>query len=172
MKRLKKNIKFSVGAVLAAVLVSTFSAQSAMAYFTTYATAKGGVRVSLDSARTTVEEEFKDWKKTIRIRNSGLQPCYVRVKVLAGSQYTISASGTNWSQGSDGYWYYANPVPSGGVTEEALVASITVPAGLNMDFDVVVVEECTMAVYDEAGNPTGAANADWTRAAQYVEEAE
>lgn len=172
MERLVKKIKFPLLAAFALALALAFSVQGALAYFTTYATAKGGVRVSLGGTRTAVEEEFGDWKKTISIRNTGELPCYVRVKVLAGSQLTISASGSGWSQGSDGYWYYANPVQPGEVTADALVAAITVPDGMSTDFDVVVVQECTPVVCDEAGNPTGALAADWSRAAQYVEEAD
>ncbi len=170
-EKAKKSVKthrFTAAAVLALGLVLGSQVQGAMAYFTTYASAKGGMKISLGDS-TTITEEFKDWKKIIRIENTGHVDCYVRAKVLAGEQYTIKASGSAWSQGKDGYWYYANPLAPGAKTEP-LTASIQVPKNLNISFDVAVVQECTPVIYDSDGNPAGAEAADWSRAAQYVEE--
>lgn len=168
MKKICKAHRFTAVTVLALVLLLGSSIKGAMAYFTTYASAKGGMKISLGDS-TTITEEFKDWKKIIRIENTGNMDCYVRVKVLAGAQYTITASGSGWSQGKDGYWYYANPVAPGAKTE-ALTAAIQVPKNLTTSFDVVVVQECTPVIYDKDGNLTGAEAADWSRAAVYAGE--
>ena len=57
-----------------------------MAYFTTYATAKGGISADIGPT-TDVKEKSKDWKKTIEIENTGKADCFVRVKVIAASQF-------------------------------------------------------------------------------------
>ena len=163
-----KTHRFTLAVVLALGLLLGSSIHSAMAYFTTYASAKGGIKISLGDS-TTITEEFKDWKKTIKIKNTGQMDCYVRAKVLAGEQYTIAAAGSGWSQGKDGYWYYANPVAPGSETE-ALVASIQVPKNLSASFDVVVVQECTPVIYDQDGNPVSAEAADWSRVLQQAGE--
>lgn len=157
-----KTHRFTLAVVLALGLLLGSSIHSATAYFTTYASAKGGMKISLGDS-TTITEEFKDWKKTIRIQNTGQTDCFVRVKVLAGAQYTIAASGSGWSQEKDGYWYYADPVAPGSQTD-ALTASIQVPKNLVTSFDVVVVQECTPVIYDKNGSPVLAKAADWSRA--------
>ena len=58
MKMLKKTRVLLVTA--AAVLALAAGAQSALAYFTTYATAKGGVTVHLGET-TSIEEQFANW---------------------------------------------------------------------------------------------------------------
>lgn len=163
MKFYKKH-RYMLAVVLVVGLLLGSSINSAMAYFTTYTSAKGGIKIALGDS-TTITEEFKDWKKTIKIENTGQMDCYVRAKVLAGEQYTIKAEGSNWSQGRDGYWYYANPVAPGEQTE-ALTASIQVPKNLATSFDVVVVQECTPVIYDQNGEALSAEEADWSRAVQ------
>ena len=45
----------------------------------------------------------------------------------AGSDYTITYHTDNgWKKGSDGYWYYSDPVGAGGITPD-LIASISRP---------------------------------------------
>lgn len=151
---------------LAVVLVMAVSTKEAMAYFTTYATAQGSLPITL-GPRTEVKEKFKDWVKTIQVENTGDVPVYVRVKVIAGSQFTITAKGSNWSMGNDGYWYYSKPVAVGELTEP-IDAYIKVAAEVETSFNVVVVQECTPVSYDEAGNAVEAVNADWAQQAEYV----
>ena len=178
MKRLFEKIKkfsrqhrgASIVAVFTMLLVLGISVESVMAYFTTYATAKGGMPISL-APTTTVHEDFADWKKTIQIENTGETDCFIRVKVIAGSEFSITAAGSGWSEGSDGYWYYSNAVPSGGMTD-ALVAEIHYPEGQERDFNVVVIHESVPVVYSDDGTAIGAKDADWSMDATYVEEAE
>lgn len=150
-----------------AVLTVTVSVGTAQAYFTTYATAKGGHRISLGT-RTGITEEFSRWTKHISISNTGKRECFVRVKVFAGSTYQLDYTGNGaWRAGEDGYWYYDAVLPAGGVTA-SLDVKITLPEvtetdeegnalPFTEDFNVVVIQECTAALYREDGT----AYADW-----------
>lgn len=142
----------------AAVLAGGISLQGAMAYFTAYASAGGGSVLELGHT-TEIEENFENWTKDIRITNTGDVDCYVRVKVLAGSQFTLKIGGKGWSSGNDGYWYYSDPVAPDKETE-SLLAQIKLPEDFKEDFNVAVVQECTPVLYDEDGNPY----ADWNLA--------
>lgn len=143
----------------ALVLIAGMTMQSAMAYFTTYVSAKGGHVINM-GAETIIEEEVSEMTKHISVQNTSAEnDCYVRVKVFCGSQFSVDVSSSSglWEQrGNDGYWYYTRIVPAGAKTE-ILDAKINVPEGLKDSFNVAVVQECTPVVYDEAGNAT----ADW-----------
>lgn len=100
----KKNLCLAAAAL---TLTAGLSVGSAMAYFTTYATASGGGTVSLGSTTIIPEEEVVNMEKRISVKNTGDYECFVRVKVLAGDKYkdglvfTPDAEGT-WSIGDDG----------------------------------------------------------------------
>jgi hypothetical protein len=167
MKRFwKGNKKVTILAAAALLLVMSVSAGTAMAYFTTYATAKGGVPVAL-GPETTVHEDYEDWEKTISVENTGDVPVYVRAKVIAASQFTVTIEGSEWSLGNDGYWYYEEVLPVGGRTEN-LVASIEKLDEVTSSFNVVVVQECTPVMYDTDGNALTAETADWSMKAEYT----
>lgn len=155
MKMLKKTRVLLVSA--AAVLALAAGAQSALAYFTTYATAKGGYTVHLGET-TSMEENFADWTKKIRVSNTGTQPCFVRVKAFCGSRYTLTFTGDGWTAGDDGYWYYSAVVPAGQQSGELDIAIGGVPTGEAEDFNVVVVQEAAAVRY----TADGAAYADWS----------
>ena len=172
--RFMKNKTFWLGAA-AIVMAGSLTAQSAMAYFTTYVKAKGGYEITLGS-ETEIEEKVKDMTKEITISNTGKTDCYVRVKVFCGSQLDIKFSGAvndkgedYWTLGDDGYWYYSEILPTGGKSE-VLNAKIEVPEDYKDTFNVVVVQECTPVTYDENGNPCVAPDAKWDAEAQYDDE--
>lgn len=154
MKRflIQKKVWLTAAAV---VLAGGISLHGAMAYFTAYASAGGGAVLELGHS-TEIEETFENWTKDIRITNTGDVDCYVRVKVLAGSRFSLGISGDGWSSGKDGYWYYSTPVAPDDATG-SLLAEITIPEDFMEDFNVAVVQECTPVLYDEDGN----AYADW-----------
>lgn len=162
---MKKSKKTVLAAAIAFGLVAGISAGSASAYFTTYATARGGRTIHLGN-RSQVREEFSQWTKHISLENTGDTESYVRVKVFAGSVYGLEYTGSGqWSEGEDGYWYYEEILPPGGVTD-VLDVQITLPtvtdeAGNQIayteDFNVVVIQECTAVRYREDGT----AYADW-----------
>lgn len=157
MKMLKKTRVLLVTA--AAVLALAAGAQSALAYFTTYATAKGGYTIHLGE-KTSIEEQFANWTKKVEIANTGSQPCYVRVKVFCGAPYTdvLTFSGEGWTEGEDGYWYYNAIVPAGGKSSELDVAIGNTPVGEAEAFNVIVVQEATAVHYRADGTPY----ADWS----------
>lgn len=164
MKKLLKH-KIIWFAAAALVLIASLRIPSAMAYFTTYVTAKGGYPVTL-GASTTIEEDLANMTKHIMISNTGESDCYVRVKVFCGSQFKIRyasamADDRNpfWNlEESDGYWYYKNILPMGETTEE-LLAEIEVPKDQKESFDIVVIQECTPVLYGADGKPYG----DWSQ---------
>lgn len=164
-----RSIMFMV--FLALIMIAAASVPGTLAYFTAYATAKGGVPITL-GAKTKVKEEFKNWEKSIQIENTGETDCYVRVKIIAASQFQITATGNHWTDGGDGYWYYSEVLPTGLVTEDELKASITVAKEVKTSFNVVIVQECIPVSYDENGEPTGVLQADWNQAKQVVQEEE
>lgn len=78
---------------------------------------------------TTVVEEFEGGVKTnVKIQNTGDTTAWIRAAVVitwqdadgniygtppvAGTDYTITYSRTNWLTGDDGFYYYTKPVKS------------------------------------------------------------
>ena len=154
-------------AAAALALTAGLSVNSAMAYFTTYATAAGGVTISLGSTTTVPEETVSDWTKHIVIKNTGDFECYVRVKVFAGDKYQdgLKYQGCEiWSRGEGYYYYYSDVVPAGGETEELQVKIDSKDS--EEEFNVIVAQECTPVLYDDQGNPY----ADWNAKQEEVGE--
>lgn len=151
----KKTICLSATALL---MAGAMTVHTAMAYFTTYVTAKGGYPITL-GAQTEIKEEFSNWTKRISIENTGGTPCYVRVKAFCGSELTLSYAGPEgmWEKGDGDYWYYMDMVPAEGKTEELLISIHFDTEEPPKDFNVIVAQECTPVLYDESGNPYG----DW-----------
>lgn len=145
-------------------MTAALSLSGASAYFTTYVSAGGSQIVHMGS-QTEIHEDVSNMTKHISITNtSAINDCYVRVKLFYSGQLDItftdkSESGDLWTYSeADGYWYYGPILPAGASTE-ILDAKI---GGLTEEFDkdsfnVVVIQECTPVIYDEAGRPT----ADW-----------
>ena len=154
-------------AAAALALTAGLSVNSAMAYFTTYATAAGGVTISLGSTTTVPEETVSDWTKHIVIKNTGDFECYVRVKVFAGDKYQdgLKYQGSEkLSPGEGDYYYYSDVVPAGGETEELQVKIDSKDS--EEEFNVIVAQECTPVLYDDQGNPY----ADWNAKQEEVGE--
>ena len=167
----EKNRQVKLSLLLAAfalVLTVCASAETALAYFTTYASAGGRAQISLGFTRTETEDTVSDWTKHIAVANSGEQECYTRVKVLVGEQYTDSLTYTaedGWRlEAADGYWYYNKILAPQEKTSELLVKlERTILSGMTQAeeqkvFNVIVVPEYTAVLYDESGNPY----ADWS----------
>ena len=156
---MKKKTAFLTAVAVLLVMAATI--ESAWAYFTTYAEAKGGYTLSLGD-KTTVTEEFSAWTKHVAITSTeDSEPVYIRVKAFCGSEYSLvfsDASG-KWTPGEDGYYYYSDIVYGGGTTDELLVKIENVPEDVKDadSFNVVVVYESTPVLYREDGTPY----ADW-----------
>lgn len=170
--RIKKTVCLSAAACL---LVGGLTVGRAMAYFTSYANTSGSV--VMDMGFTTIEPvepvEPVDggWIKHITVSNTGNYPCFVRVKLLYGEEYTVTVTqGAGWTEGEGDYYYYGPQVPAGGKTESEISAKVEAPKdGLEdgMNFNVIVVAECAPVLYDENGNPY----ADWTNENIMIQEA-
>ena len=83
----KINKKSLCLAAAALTLTAGISAGTAMAYFTTYTEAFGGVTLNMGFSETIPKEDFSNWTKHVSVENTGDYDCYVRVKALAGSKY-------------------------------------------------------------------------------------
>ena len=157
-------------AVLAVVLVLSASIGSAVAYFTTYATARGGYVIYLGD-RTEMEEHISNNRKTVQIFNRaqsagdiGKYPVFVRVKAFTDSDGTLdydANTGSLWQPKNDGYWYYQKPLyagtaahPEGAVTDP-FVVTINLNRALKEgeELDVIVVYDSVAAVFNADGSP-------------------
>ena len=150
----KKTMLLSI---LALCLVMYIGVGEAMAYFTTYAYAKGGYPVHLGN-REEIDEEFSAWTKHIKLTSKeDSEPVYIRARAYAGGSYslTYSASEGGWSEGEDGWWYYSDIVPGGGETRELTVKIGNIPedAKEGQTFHVAVVYESAAVQYQEDGTP-------------------
>lgn len=161
----KKTLCLSAAACL---LVGGLTVGRAAAYFTSYAETGGSVAMNMGFTTIvpdeTVTPESGQWIKHIKVQNTGEYPCFVRVKLLYGSAYTVDPiSGEGWTKGDDDYYYYGSVVAAnGGTTENELTATVKAPGNAEeppedgLNFNVIVVTECTPVIYVD-GQPT----ADW-----------
>ena len=147
---------------LVLVLVLNSGIGSAWAYFTTYAEARGGWPVERGGS-TEVKEEFSAWTKRVTVANDeGAEPIFVRARAYCSEQYPLVYTSTSgrWTDGGDGWWYYADAVSGGASTDELRVRIQEVPrtAVIGESFNVVVVYESAPVQYRADGTPY----ADWT----------
>ena len=153
---MKKKVLVILGAV-ALLSVATAGIGKAYAYFTTNDQAVGVQSIALGD-KTTIEEDYDSFKKTVRITNAAdsAQAVYVRTKAFSGAEYPLTVKGktSKWSSESGSglaneWWYFSDPVEPGDKTED-LDVSIGGKA-LDRDsepreFNVVIVYETTPAV--------------------------
>ena len=116
---------------------------------------------------TWVNETFDGKaKKNVSIQNTGTIPAYIRAAVVINwadkdgnvsgtpvksGDYTAFSPGTNWEQGTDGYYYYTQPVPAGGSTDvliPSIAPQVTPPAGY--DLQVTILAEGIQAMPETA----------------------
>lgn len=152
-------------AVLAVMLVLSSSIGSAVAYFTTYASARGGYVIRL-GGRTEIEEKYENAQKLVRISNvpgkeddKGKYPVFVRVRAFSDSGLAISyisdPAGA-WLADGD-YWCYQKALFAGD-TSDTLKISVNAKTE-EKEFktgdtaDVIVVYESVPAVFKADGSP-------------------
>lgn len=157
MRKSHKKPLIMAAATLA--LTGTLSVGSAMAYFTTYSTASGGVTMHMGFTETIPNEKVDENGKHVTISNTGDYDCFVRVKAFAPVDLTYNAPDGGWTEGNDGYWYYDDILPAGKITEQELNITYKFPEGDDKpeEFNIVVIQECTPVLYNEDGS----AYADW-----------
>ena len=166
--------------LLTLALIASASIQPAIAYFTTYVRAKGGHTVSIGDT-TTIEEEFSEWTKKVKIRNkAGSEPVFIRAKViyvplLEEGEKAFTVSGEGWSDGGDGYWYYGSKnaptiLPgAANLTEDERATSVLnvkiekIPVNPEKDdtFSVTVIYESTPVRYKQASDGSNVPYANW-----------
>ncbi|MDO5476545.1 MAG: hypothetical protein Q4F43_05460 [Eubacteriales bacterium] len=173
----------------AVMLVMSAMMGTAWAYFTTYATARGGHIIKLGHEEK-ITESFANWNKRVDITiEKYSEPVYVRARGF--SKYPLSYSdveqnpgatptNSNWVRGTgenEGWMIYTKPLMPG--TDSNGAASIPAKADplyvrinnvpqTELDgvkegdtFNVIIVYEATAVEYDENGDPVGATNANW-----------
>ena len=150
-------------AVLAVLLVLSSSIGSAIAYFTTYANARGGYVIL--GGRTEIVEDWQYGKKVVQIKNiartaedNGKYPIFVRARAFYDTGLAISYSSDPvgaWKENGD-YWYYQKAICAG-ETSDALNIDVKAAAGQNYKIgdtaDVIVVYETVPAVFTADGSP-------------------
>ena len=170
---MKKRHLILTALVFALIISATI--QPAIAYFTTYVRAKGGIEISVGDT-TKIREEYSGWIKRVFISNEeGSEPVFIRAKVLYSGKYSISVQGDGWTElQEDKYYYYgtsasALTVLEGGEETKELTVSITGVPTKETDkdafdrlkdgegFSVTVIYESTPVRYNEGGSPY----ADW-----------
>ena len=147
--------------LLALVLVLSLTVPSALAYFTDTTRVKGGYTIR-QSTITSIDENFKNWTKTLTITNNEGAPVFVRARAFAGQTYSLTYSGSGWSKGEGDWWYYSSPLPEGTEASTLNVKIGGIPADDDLtehtNFNVAVVYESTRVQYKEDGTPF----ADWS----------
>ena len=156
MRKLHKKLLIMAAAALA--LTGTLAVGSAMAYFTTYTTAGGGVTMNMGFTETIPNETVDKDGKHVTITNTGDYDCFVRVKAFAPMELTYTAPNGGWEDRKDGYWYYKDVLPAGETTPE-LNISYKFPEGEDRpeEFNIVGIHLCTPVFFAKVGNPY----ADW-----------
>lgn len=162
-------LKHAAAPLLAAVMVLGAAVGPSASYFTTYVTAEGGHVLHLQQRRVKTHEEVDANVKNISVENVGEQECFARVLVVASDPTAVAYAGDGWSDGGDGYWYYAMPLQPGELSG-VLKASILLPTSSpdrpipeGTELNVVVVSECAPVLYDDSGaaKPNGPAYEGW-----------
>lgn len=178
---MRKNMKTICLAGAAFVLAGALFVESAMAYFTTFATAKGEVQMNLEFSNTIPKEDVSIGNgyatKAIRIENTGNEDCYVRVKAFAGDKYELYYSEENsqimtgaqakWTPGADGFYYYSDILTTTDPGNKTSVLYVKIPLEVPVegsndlpdDFNVIIIQESTPVPYDDNGKPKPA---DWS----------
>ena len=167
----KKNICL---AGLALLLVAGLLVETAMAYFTTYKVAEGGVKLNFGYAEMMLSEtvNLEAQQKEITVKNAGDAACYVRIKAFAGEEnkddlyYVEPGDAGKWGPGTseDGFYYYSEIVPANGSTTPIHVGFFLPEGEEAMEFNVIIIEESTPVLYDAQGEPY----ADWDAQADVI----
>ncbi|MBR4472910.1 MAG: hypothetical protein IKS55_04660 [Oscillospiraceae bacterium] len=159
-------------AVLAVLLVLCSSIGSAIAYFTTFASARGGYVIQL-GGKTEITERIVENRKIISIKNTpekpedaGKYPVFVRVKAFTDSDGVLDDSSNAlypgnsdalWERDGENCWRYRKALYAGEETEPAFTIDVSSNRRLKpeetMILDVVVVYESVPAVFTDDGSP-------------------
>lgn len=155
-------VRKKVLAIVAALILCIATVSFAAAYFTDYENARGGAVIDL-AGQTLINEEMDQNNKMVTITNTGETDMIVRVHVFSDDGRTDVTNSEDWIKGEDG-WYYYRYILAGGKdgadgesTSELYVTVNTDDPNAAPDFDVLVVHESSMAVYDGQSDPDATA---------------
>lgn len=171
-KRKWEALRTGLLTAAAVMLVMSALMGTAWAYFSTYATARGGITLHMGHEEK-VEEDFNSWQKVINITSTkDSRPVYIRARGFC-PDYEITYECDNWEQPKGDDWvYYQEVLPPGETADPLKVQIKDVPSGENSgiqdadSFNVIIVYETTEVQYDESGNVIPPENADWNRKIQ------
>lgn len=112
--------------VLLAVCILTAAAAFVTVALLRQGTTKLTNTFELGNVTTEIEEEFKQtdiatvFEKTPKVKNTGINDCYIRVRVEASPEDALNITGwdeQNWKYNqADGFYYYQNVVAPGEYT--------------------------------------------------------
>lgn len=165
---MKRRYRTAGLAAAAFLLTAGVCAGPATAYFTTSVSAEGGHGLQLGFTTTMPDEDFANWTKDLKVRNTGDEDCYIRVTAFAGAQYPLkwtAGSDGKWTEGTDGYWYYRE-ILNPGETAEGI--SVRIEGEKEEAFQVIVVQECAPVPFGKDGEVLGWESADWSGKADVV----
>ena len=152
-------------------LILLFAVGGTLAYIVT---STNDVKNTFEPAQVAceVEEQFDGTiKSDVKIRNTGDIDAYIRAAVIitwkdsdgnisavapvAGTDYNIIYQLGDWIKGSDGYYYFKNPVAAGAVTGTALIDSCELlescnRPGDNYDLSVEILADAIQSTPDNA----------------------
>ena len=152
-------------------LILLFAVGGTIAYIVT---STNDVKNTFEPAQVAceVEEQFDgNVKSDVKIRNTGDINAYIRAAVIitwkdsdgnisavapvAGTDYNIIYQLGDWIKGSDGYYYFKNPVAAGAVTGTALIDSCELlescnRPGDNYDLSVEILADAIQSTPDNA----------------------
>ena len=177
----KKKIRNICLSLLAAASVLAMGVNGALAYFTTYTTAEGGLPIHLGD-RTEIVEDFSNKTKHITITSDAdSEPVYIRARAfctrypfayrsVVDGAWTRDPGNNHLIPDADAgqYWYYT-AIVNGGESTSTLDVIIEIPSKDDLaasgqpgledgdSFNVIVIYESTPVRYDENGDPY----ADW-----------
>ena len=160
------RIRTGLMTAIAVMLVLSATMGTAWAYFTTYASAKGGVTLRMGH-EDEITEEFNSWRKNLTITSTeDSRPVYVRARGFCAEYDLTYSESQNWTPVGD-WMYYTKILPPGGEADTLVVRIHDVPKNVTegakdgQSFNVIVVYESTEIQYDENGDPVTPENANW-----------
>ena len=149
MKRFSRK---SVSVLLMTILILTFTAGSAWAYFTDYEQLAGVAAIKLGHS-THIEEKPTDTSKTVKIQNTGEVDVIVKVTLYGPDGMTVEGN-EDWqiTDNKDGSFlaYYKKILPAGDSTSTIVAKIDDIPVTIeNMDTEIIVQQESCIVEFDE-----------------------
>ena len=146
----------------ALMIIGATSVKPAMAYFTDTQRATGMVTIK-EEPSFEPHEKVEDMVKEVSIKNTGDYDVFVRVKAIYGKNFEVvmdtSKNNAGWSLKEDGFYYYDKVVAVGKESPKLfLKVNILDDAKVSKDFNIIIVQEATRALYDDNG-----VTCDWNK---------